>query len=392
MFSLRFIISGIVLLLGLGGVTVYETQKQAQMQATATPAIATTTEEVSATATTIKKTLSVTPAGETASIEIPKSGKVARGDTLLTSHDGRGVVEMSNGSTAVLDYDSSVVIEGLDQAGTHTSLNLESGSVWARVKKVFGKGEFFEIKTRNAVAVVRGTSFGLTYHKDGSSTLLVGSGSVALTPLDDSGVPVANKAIVVPAGGKGMIDAVGKVTQSTLSSKERQSEWFLFNAEEKNTTPAPLKETDVVSPKTTTPTPKSQATSPTTNTTNTGSGSSPTGTVAAPSSGDPCKAYSEDQAPTGQTIATLSISKVTPGSVSLGQKTVVTIKGFGFSCVSEVQIAGMVFTEERELTISDDQTITFSSDTLPVGTFDVVAVNIQGSKATAPRALTVGRY
>ena len=95
-----------------------------------------------ATATTLKTMLSVTPKGTLTPEEIPTSKQVKEGDKLSTSKDGRGIIEMDDGSTAVLDYSSEVTISSL--GSSKTSVALKTGSVWAQVKKVLGQGEFFE--------------------------------------------------------------------------------------------------------------------------------------------------------------------------------------------------------------------------------------------------------
>lgn len=358
---------------------------------------------ITATATTIKKNLLVLPAGATEAQEIPESASVKQGDTLSTSREGRGVVEMQNGSTAVLDYDSSMTIEDLDTSGTRTRLNLALGSVWARVEKVFGQGEYFEIKTRNAVAVVRGTSFGLTYHTDGSTTAFVSEGSVSLTPIDPvTGKRQEYKTLTIVSGNKGTVSANGSTSQFPLKPSDTSSDWYLYNnpgsaaAPVTNIPGAPGVQTPAVSVPTTVSVPTSvnpPSTGPVqttvTQTSQTTSGSSGTATGAsAPSS---CSAFSETGGSTGAR-STLKIISVSPPSVSQSSGGTVTLTGVGFTCATAVIVGAAVLDGESGFAVANDSTITFSaSKLLSSGAFDIFVADSLGGTAALPQALTVTR-
>ena len=79
----------------------------------------------------------------------------------------------------LLDYDTELTLEESDDTGTHVRGSLGTGAVWARVEKVFGKGEYYTIKTQNAVAVVRGTSFSISY-RNNVSKIEVAAGTISL--------------------------------------------------------------------------------------------------------------------------------------------------------------------------------------------------------------------
>lgn len=346
-------------------------------------------EAVTATATMIKSILSVARAEGGEAREVVSSTSVLQGDALATSHEGRGIVEMSNGSTAVLDYDSVMILEELTAQGAQTRLDLLAGGVWARVEKVFGQGEYFEIKTRNAVAVVRGTSFGLSVTPDGATTAFVTEGAVKLTPLDPAtGGRLEYKALTILAGNKGSVSANGSTAQFPLKAADTSSEWFRYNnpddisaVSDTGTIPVtPGTPTAPVTPRTpTTPT----VTPPPIPVPPVSAGSVST-------AGDLCAAFSETGTPTGATSA-LSLTSVTPSTVSQGAFGVVTLTGNGFKCVVSVTVGTKTLNGETGFVVVDNSTITFSATLVPLGTFDVVMADTLGGVAVLPRALTVTR-
>ena len=348
--------------------------------------------EVKATATILAPAMSLITASSSEPVPLVASTtEVAMGNTLVTSHTGRGLITMSNGSTAVLDYDSSVEIKNLDTAGTHTSLSLVAGSVWARVEKVFGQGEYFEIKTRNAVAVVRGTSFGLTYHADGSTTLFVGKGTVALTPVDPvTGQRQEYKTLTVTAGGKGMIFSNGTTSSSDMKTPDTSADWFRFNNPDTSVLPqatvpaaattkvvAPVVQTAPAAPIKTTPTVTAPATPATT-------------VVPVQTSGTTC-----GSSDSGYTTAlggnSLKVTSITPATVSKSSGSTVTLTGKGFACATTLTLGASVLDGESGFVVINDSTMTFSSSALSTGVFDIVITDTLGGTATLPQALTVTR-
>lgn len=345
-----------------------------------------------ATATTINKILSVTPKGVLTPAEIKESKEVSEGDKLSTSKDGRGIVEMEDGSTAVLDYSSEMIISSL--GASRTSIALKTGSVWAQVKKVLGQGEFFEIKTQNAVAVVRGTSFGLTSHADGSSTLFVNEGTVRFAPVDPkTGAADFVKAKDVPAGDKAMLSNENVFTETPMTPAERNNEWVIFN-----TGKAEEDATDGIVPtvKTTAETeaaPVTDAATPATATTVTnaaeGVNSGETAPPARPANA--CGAFSETGGYAADSSGSLKLASIAPASVSQSGGGAITLTGTGFVCATTVAIGGKVFDGESGFTVVDNSTIILPASELPIGVFNVVMADALGNAAGLPRALTVTR-
>ncbi|MBX4188354.1 MAG: FecR family protein [Candidatus Doudnabacteria bacterium] len=181
------------------------------------------------TATTLEKTLVITKAGQTADSEIATKGEASEGDTLKTLATGRALVENSNGTRTVLDYNSKLTIAKQDPDGTHSSNFLHAGTAWAQVQKVLGTGEFYEIETQNAVAVVRGTKLQVSYNNS-DSKVLVGEGQVSFIPIDQTTrARQTDKAVMVNPGMKGVIGADGKAVVTPMTEQEKQDPFFKYS-------------------------------------------------------------------------------------------------------------------------------------------------------------------
>jgi len=123
-------------------------------------------------------------------VMIKKEAEV-RGDTeIKTSAAGRARIFYPNGTIANVEHDSHVRVKKLDSSGGQSRLQLITGSVWAKIKNILGKGEYFEIETENVVANVRGTVFGIQF-RDGVSQVIGIQHSVRVDGWD----PVGQRAI-----------------------------------------------------------------------------------------------------------------------------------------------------------------------------------------------------
>ncbi len=211
-----YIIGGIVIVLVLGLITYFSLHKS-ESQITSTPTVL---------ATTLERTLNLTRAGQTSSSEIETNVEASEGDTLSTLSSGRALIENSNGTKTLLDYNSTVTIAKKDP--THASNFLVSGKIVAQVKKVFDKGEFYEIETNNAVATVRGTTLEVSYNQS-DTTLLVHEGVVALIPVDpQTRERHFDKETLVKAGMKGIVGANGNIVVSEMSEREKQDPFYMY--------------------------------------------------------------------------------------------------------------------------------------------------------------------
>jgi len=83
------------------------------------------------------------------------------GDTVRTDPDGQAQIDYFEGSQTNLDSDTTLVIGALlNEAGTRSvSLDHTKGRLWNRVEKLTSSEDRYEVRTPNAVASVRGTTF-----------------------------------------------------------------------------------------------------------------------------------------------------------------------------------------------------------------------------------------
>jgi hypothetical protein len=186
----------------------------------------------------IQKTVNVW-ADENTKKEVVDSLSAYEGNIVETLSSGRGLIQLKNGTITVIDYSTKIKIKAHSD-DEHASLFLSSGKVWATVKKVFGKGEYYEIETQNAVAVVRGTSFGLSYI-NGVSHLEVTEGVVAFVPIDPkTGERLYDKTVLITAGNQATIKDDGVVVIVSLKPNDKKEDWYIFNNEKEteNTTPS----------------------------------------------------------------------------------------------------------------------------------------------------------
>jgi tellurite resistance-related uncharacterized protein len=174
----------------------------------------------------IKKTVNLYKTSDSKT-EVIDSELAYEGNTVETLSSGRALLQTENGTLTTLDYSSKLVIQ-THSDDQHSSFHLSLGKVWSTVEKVFGKGEYYEIETQNAVAVVRGTSFGVSY--DGKfTTLEVTEGAVLFVPIDKDGNRLYDKAVLVPAGKKAVVGDDGIIKISDLTDSEKKLEWFIYN-------------------------------------------------------------------------------------------------------------------------------------------------------------------
>ncbi len=143
------------------------------------------------------------PATVTVSSSAPRAlqtgDEVSEGDTVTTGAKGRVNIYFPSGATARLDQNTSLVIAAAsqDQRGVLVSLRLLSGRVWSKIATVANVSTSWEVKSSNAVAVVRGTAFSFEY-KNGHSHVVGAEHTVQVSPLDPkSGLIIGNQEVAV---------------------------------------------------------------------------------------------------------------------------------------------------------------------------------------------------
>lgn len=201
-------------------------------QEAAVSAAGTKEAKFSALVTPIATQVFTSPSGEGAQFaELATTTSVGEGTRVKTSQSGRALIEGSH--EAFLDYDTEIVIASAD-AGKGTHIDLEGGKIWARVKNVARGSDTYEIKTPNAVAVVRGTSFGL-YYKGNKTTLLVTEGEVRLSAVDtETGEVVPDTEVSVGPGEKAVREADDPIVETVIEEEDKADDWFEFDSSDES--------------------------------------------------------------------------------------------------------------------------------------------------------------
>ena len=342
-----YVIGGIIILIVILGLVWVGISKGPEQAGAPVVPIGTSTPII---LTTIRSEVTALRGTDRVAASVEASTTLSDSDSVRTGAMGRALLEDEDFKT-VIDHDSELSIA--DVALAQAKLDLNSGSVWLRVEKVFGKGEGVEVNTPNAVAAVRGTSFGVSY-ANGTTTLIVTTGTVAFSSHvnPDMEIPVS-------AGHKAIIGPDGKIKVFLLSPIDKITEWFRYNNPDANSNDKP-KDTSSPNP-----------VSPVTVTTSTTTTTSTVQATATPASSPALS-------------ASIHIDAVSPGKMPPEQQALLKIYGSGFKTAKRLFIGSTKF----DFSIIDDGTISTTVFGLAAGTYDIKISNADSSDTLA-KALTV---
>lgn len=306
-------------------------------------------------------------------LEIVNPTYMTEESRVKTSEKGRALIEGTH--TIMLDHDTEIVIALADSSAHSTQLELEAGNLWSRVQKVLGHGEFFEIQTHNAVAAVRGTSFGVRFFVD-TTTLFVVEGAVRFIAKNPAtGELLKETEVLVGPGRKAIRKENGRIIIFPISDEDRASEWFRFvetyklfgissflSPSSAPSSPLPLAPTPSAFVK---PSPLRYISS-----------STPL----------PSPSFSSSPSPTNlsqKPKSSLRIDTISPSSVYAGDKNaVLEIKGSGYLAAEKVLIGN---TQAEGLTIINDGVIRFRFPIdLSPNSYEVFVIDTGKHIATLP--------
>ncbi|PIR41666.1 MAG: hypothetical protein COV30_02385 [Candidatus Yanofskybacteria bacterium CG10_big_fil_rev_8_21_14_0_10_37_15] len=165
-----------------------------------------------------------------------KSIQVNQGSLVKTSSTGRGILESDNETTTIIDKNSEIRVAQSEQ--NKTKIELESGNLWSRVKKVFGQGEYYQIETNNAVATVRGTNFG-TFFSDKQTIFMVSEGDVLAISINPETKKQIGPESTIGAGQKVIIKDGQDPIIEPLTESDKKLEWYVFNQTKTTPTATP---------------------------------------------------------------------------------------------------------------------------------------------------------
>lgn len=138
---------------------------------------------------------------------VKKGAALEYGDAVATSAGAWAVLKLADGSRIKLKDESLLALE---PPGAGTRVRLDLGGLFASVLK--RKGRDFSVRSRGAVAAVRGTTFFAAYGRDSAAGsdlwLCVKEGSVAVKPEGSAGeVLVREGEGILVEPGKGLPSA-----------------------------------------------------------------------------------------------------------------------------------------------------------------------------------------
>jgi hypothetical protein len=120
-------------------------------------------------------------------MELKTGDELEQGETIETNKSGLAIIHFPDGSVARLEENSSLIIEqsSFDEKSEtlKVRIKLKLGRVWSRVIQLVTADSFWEVKTSNVVATVRGTAFG-TEHSEKKSLIIVMQGKVEAEAFD----------------------------------------------------------------------------------------------------------------------------------------------------------------------------------------------------------------
>jgi len=160
------------------------------------------------------------PGGKPEKLAVGKA--VLQGDVLETQKRTRLEVKLGDGSVLRLGPSSKAEVAaaafGKTVEDRNVSAKLLVGKVWANVAKAVGGEQRFEVKTENAVAGVRGTTFRVDAATDKSVVVKVYSGTVAVA---SGSIPRPEHQGAVPAGTKPQRTQIAGPQQVTREQWEK---------------------------------------------------------------------------------------------------------------------------------------------------------------------------
>lgn len=151
--------------------------------------------------------VTVSKAGDNKSFSAVEGMLLTQGDRITTGKDSAITLDLGEEQELRVSENTDLTIKELiaaKNAEHSTQIGLDSGCLWAEVKKELDPNERFEIATPTAVMGVRGTKFAVS-HSDGASKLAVFAGKVAA---------VKSVEIIRPDGSKTIKEIVKVLEQN----------------------------------------------------------------------------------------------------------------------------------------------------------------------------------
>jgi hypothetical protein len=174
------------------------------------------------------------------------------GARIVSDATGRAIVHFADGSLARVGADTEFILEtGSYDESKKTltvAMQLVNGRIWSRIIELATPASLWEIKTANAVAVVRGTAFGIEY-KNGISRVIGSENKVTVIPID----PKTNKrleeaAVIITPGTFVEVTKDGASPIRNTPQEIKEDDWIKEAQENTKQQAAPEAKRPVITP------------------------------------------------------------------------------------------------------------------------------------------------
>lgn len=357
---------------------------------------------------------------------------IVEGTEIKTNSTGKAKLLYPNGTITSIEPDTHLKIEDLDAEGNKSRLELVGGSIWSKVTRLLGQGEYYEVQTETTVASVRGTIFTTTLRNKKTSVLGIEGtirakvkDPVKRTVIEESAVDITSgekTEVTTDEVAKGLRtlkrqvfadqdlrstivkEALANVTATEareLRRKEQQErfEQLIERVKERNTQDPTfiqrLRENELIKP-TPSPTPEktvrpSPLTTPTVQQTPVLTSPKPTPTEIQVS---PSPIVSPKESPITQASPTPTpvrpiATSITPRTAKAGDAIIVNGEGFQFDRKNQIT-AGTIGQRSVVVGIVDQQSLFLDIPTdLTAGVYDISLTTLSGEKLILLQVLTV---
>ena len=123
----------------------------------------------------------VTPAGSSMPVPLPEGGNLRPGDRVTTGRNSEALLRLADGSDMRVYASSEVYLQDLSgnaTSGTKVALQVLSGNVFTKVRKLVNRNSSFTVDTPVLTLGVRGTTFAVGVDEHGRGRVAVGEGTV----------------------------------------------------------------------------------------------------------------------------------------------------------------------------------------------------------------------
>ena len=145
--------------------------------------------------------------------ELKTGDEIPGGSVVVTDEKGLAIIHLPDGSSVQLDVSSEARFDQAEYDNGSDTLRvkvaLTAGRIWSKIIELTTPESYWEVKTTNAVAAVRGTAFGMEY-AEGETQIIGSENTVEVQPID-------------PVSGEIITENIAKVTANKILAIKRDA-------------------------------------------------------------------------------------------------------------------------------------------------------------------------